>query len=58
MHWATIGWILPDLHDPDGHEVRFYTIQHHTELEPETVAVITEPRESAERRERAAAQHP
>ncbi|MGB3829200.1 MAG: VOC family protein [Ornithinimicrobium sp.] len=22
---ATIGWILPWLHDPDGHEVRFYT---------------------------------
>ena len=58
VHWATIGWILPDLHDPDGHEVRFYTIQHHTEFEPETVAVITDPRESAQRRERAAAQQP
>ncbi|MGB7448964.1 MAG: VOC family protein [Ornithinimicrobium sp.] len=23
---ATIGWILPWLHDPDGHEVRFYTM--------------------------------
>jgi hypothetical protein len=39
-------------------EVRFYTIQHHTELEPETVAVITDQRESAERHERAAAQQP
>lgn len=32
VHWASIGWILPMLHDPDGHEVRFYTIEQHTEL--------------------------
>jgi hypothetical protein len=25
VHWASIGWILPHLHDPDGHEIRFYT---------------------------------
>ncbi|WP_239104004.1 VOC family protein [Microbispora corallina] len=25
VHAAHIGWILPLLHDPDGHEVRFYT---------------------------------
>ena len=56
VHWATIGWILPELHDPDGHEVRFYTMQHHTEPEPDAVAVVRGPRESAERRERAAAQ--
>lgn len=31
VHFATIGWILPHLHDPDGHEVRFYTTEHHTE---------------------------
>lgn len=31
VHFASIGWILPMLHDPDGHEVRFYTVQHHTE---------------------------
>lgn len=30
VHFATIGWILPDTHDPDGHEVRFYTNDHHT----------------------------
>ncbi|WP_051791528.1 VOC family protein [Amycolatopsis jejuensis] len=31
VHFATIGWILPGLHDPDGHEVRFYTTEsHHT----------------------------
>ena len=56
VHWASIGWILPELHDPDGHEVRFYTIQHHTELDPGAVMVIDDPRENAERRERAAAQ--
>lgn len=55
VHWASIGWILPELHDPDGHEVRFYTLQHHTELTPDAVTVITDPRESSERHERAAA---
>jgi catechol 2,3-dioxygenase-like lactoylglutathione lyase family enzyme len=24
VHPATCGWVLPMLHDPDGHEVRFY----------------------------------
>ena len=33
VHWASMGWILPYVHDPDGHEVRFYTHQHHTEPE-------------------------
>jgi catechol 2,3-dioxygenase-like lactoylglutathione lyase family enzyme len=56
VHRASIGWILPELHDPDGHEVRFYTIQHHTELDPGAVTVINDPRENAERRERATAQ--
>ena len=52
VHWASIGWILPELHDPDGHEVRFYTLQQHTELDPGTVTRINDPRETAERRER------
>jgi catechol 2,3-dioxygenase-like lactoylglutathione lyase family enzyme len=52
VHWASIGWILPELHDPDGHEVRFYTHQHHTEPDPDVVLAITDPRESAQRRER------
>jgi catechol 2,3-dioxygenase-like lactoylglutathione lyase family enzyme len=56
VHWASIGWILPELHDPDGHEVRFYTIQHHTGLGPGAVSVINDPRENAERRERATGQ--
>jgi catechol 2,3-dioxygenase-like lactoylglutathione lyase family enzyme len=54
VHWASIGWILPYLHDPDGHEIRFYTHEHHTEPEPGQVTTIHDPRESAERRERAA----
>ncbi|QJY47550.1 VOC family protein [Pseudonocardia broussonetiae] len=32
VHLATFGWILPLLHDPDGHEVRFYTTEHHTDV--------------------------
>jgi catechol 2,3-dioxygenase-like lactoylglutathione lyase family enzyme len=52
VHWATIGWILPELHDPDGHEVRFYTLQHHTDLDPDAVTTIHDPRESAQRHER------
>jgi catechol 2,3-dioxygenase-like lactoylglutathione lyase family enzyme len=54
VHWASIGWILPELHDPDGHEVRFYTHQHHTEPEPGRVTTIHDPREAAERHEQAA----
>src|SRR5215468_2917663 len=55
VHWASIGWILPLLHDPDGHEVRFYTHEHHTEPEPGKVTTIHDARETAERRERATA---
>jgi catechol 2,3-dioxygenase-like lactoylglutathione lyase family enzyme len=58
VHWASIGWILPELHDPDGHEVRFYTIAHHTDLARGTVTTVTDPRESSERRERAQAAVP
>ena len=53
VHWASIGWILPLLHDPDGHEVRFYTHEHHTEPELGNVITIHDPRETSERRERA-----
>jgi hypothetical protein len=48
VHYATIGWILPLLHDPDGHEVRFYTTVHHTEPPSEGVMRIENPRERAE----------
>src|SRR5215469_13818773 len=53
VHWASIGWILPLLHDPDGHEVRFYTHQHHTHHDPSLVTTVYNPRETAEAIERA-----
>lgn len=40
VHFATIGWILPSLHDPDGHEVRFYSKESHTEIDPRAPLVI------------------
>jgi len=58
VHWASIGWILPELHDPDGHEVRFYTHQHHAKLEPDAITVINDPRERSEQHERAVARQP
>ncbi len=48
MHFATIGWILPQLHDPDGHEVRFYTTTHHSEPPSQGVVRIENLRETAE----------
>jgi len=54
VHWASIGWILPELHDPDGHQVRFYTLEHHSEPTPGVVTTVNDPRESAQRREQAA----
>ncbi len=52
VHFASIGWILPNLRDPDGHEVRFYTVQQHTET-PESGEPLTirDPRETSQRRE-------
>jgi catechol 2,3-dioxygenase-like lactoylglutathione lyase family enzyme len=54
VHFATIGWILPGLHDPDGHEVRFYTTEHHRDLPGDGVVRIEDPRETAEAAEAAA----
>lgn len=51
VQFATIGWILPMLHDPDGHEVRFYTVQAHTELDPSTPLIIEDPVRTARTRE-------
>jgi catechol 2,3-dioxygenase-like lactoylglutathione lyase family enzyme len=56
VHFATIGWILPALHDPDGHEVRFYTTDHHSELPRGQAIRVENPRETAEARERLLAQ--
>jgi catechol 2,3-dioxygenase-like lactoylglutathione lyase family enzyme len=50
VHFATIGWILPGAHDPDGHEVRFYTTEEHTEIGEKPLR-IENPRESAAARE-------
>jgi catechol 2,3-dioxygenase-like lactoylglutathione lyase family enzyme len=47
VHRASFGWILPELHDPDGHEIRFYTHQHHTDLDSDHITTIENPRENA-----------
>jgi hypothetical protein len=38
---GAIGWSLPRLHDPDGHEVRFYTVEQHTR--PDAVLTVHDP---------------
>ena len=53
VHFATIGWILPGLHDPDWYEVRFYTTTHHSEPPSDDAVRIENPREIAEAAERA-----
>jgi catechol 2,3-dioxygenase-like lactoylglutathione lyase family enzyme len=58
VHYATIGWILPMLHDPDGHEIRFYTHAAHTEPAPGEVMRVEDARERAEQRERELSQAP
>ncbi len=52
VHFATIGWVLPMLHDPDGHEVRFYTVAQHTSATPEHVLVVEDAVGSEAERER------
>jgi catechol 2,3-dioxygenase-like lactoylglutathione lyase family enzyme len=42
---AGIGWVLPGLRDPDGHDIRFYTVEQHTRPDPGTVTVIRDPGE-------------
>ncbi len=53
VHRASLGWILPEVLDPDGHALRFYSMEHHTVLQPGDTTTIHDPRESAERREEA-----
>ena len=43
--------------DPDGHTLRFYTMEHHTDMMPGKVTTIRDPRETAERLEREEASH-
>jgi catechol 2,3-dioxygenase-like lactoylglutathione lyase family enzyme len=52
VQFATIGWILPLLHDPDGHEVRFYTLESHTAVDPTAPLIVEDPIASARMRER------
>ena len=52
VHRASMGWILPEVLDPDGHTLRFYTMEHHTDMTPGEVTTIHDPRETAERLER------
>ncbi len=56
VHFASIGWILPLLHDPDGHEVRFYTKEHHQHFSADEVEVVHDPRETSPAREQAFAE--
>ena len=51
VHQATIGWILPGLHDPDGHEVRFYTTSQDRGPLTGGVLRIESPRDPAEAEE-------
>jgi catechol 2,3-dioxygenase-like lactoylglutathione lyase family enzyme len=53
VHRASLGWILPEVLDPDGHALRFYTMAHHTDPQVGEVTTIYDPRETAERREQA-----
>jgi catechol 2,3-dioxygenase-like lactoylglutathione lyase family enzyme len=40
VHFATVGWILPMLHDPDGHEVRFYSMETHADVDPAAPLIV------------------
>jgi hypothetical protein len=52
VHFATVGWILPMLHDPDGHEVRFYSMEAHEDLDPAgPIVVVDDARATAEAKE-------
>jgi len=53
VHFATIGWILPDSHDPDGHEIRFYTTEAHTDPDDPEIRQVHDPVATAAARERA-----
>jgi catechol 2,3-dioxygenase-like lactoylglutathione lyase family enzyme len=53
VHFATVGWILPHLHDPDGHEVRFYTTDHHTDPRDEEIRHVDDAVATAAAREQA-----
>jgi hypothetical protein len=45
---ASLGWILPGLLDPDGHEIRFYTTQSHKTVPEGQVYVVDSARQAAD----------
>jgi catechol 2,3-dioxygenase-like lactoylglutathione lyase family enzyme len=47
---ASLGWILPGLLDPDGHEIRFYTTESHKKLPAGEVYVVDDARQTATHR--------
>ena len=53
VHFATIGWILPLSHDPDGHEIRFYTTEQHTDRDAAEIKQVHDAVATAAVRERA-----
>ena len=52
VHFATVGWILPMLHDPDGHEVRFYSMEAHADIDPAAPLIVDGAVATARARER------
>lgn len=50
VQFATIGWVLPMLHDPDGHEVRF-SPSSITRLDSEATTTVHDPVEAAQQRD-------
>jgi catechol 2,3-dioxygenase-like lactoylglutathione lyase family enzyme len=58
VHRTSIGWILPYTHDPDGHEVRFYTTQRHTDPPSGEVLRTDDLREVADGRARESSARP
>lgn len=44
---ASLGWILPGLSDPDGHEIRFYTTESHKTAPAGQVYVVNNARQTA-----------
>lgn len=50
VQFGSLGWVLPLLRDPDGFEVRFYTLESHTEIgDGEVLTVDNAVRNSAAR---------
>lgn len=44
---ASLGWILPGLSDPDGHEIRSYTTESHKTAPEGQVYVVSDARQSS-----------